>query len=151
MLTKAMNILLVEDNEADIVLTREALSHSNTPLNLEVVQDGESALRFLRNVHNPFGKLPDLILLDLNLPGMNGMEVLENIKADTKLRTIPVIILSTSTAERDISCAYQRHANTYICKPFEQEQYAEIVQVIEQYWKKAALARTNGSLYSGSN
>lgn len=128
-------ILLVEDNPADVRLTQEALRETGAAHRLHVVMDGDAALDFLRQQSAQEGDVrPDLILLDLNLPGRNGTEVLQVIKADSKLRAIPVVILSTSRAETDIARSYDLHANCYIQKPVDLEQFVNVMGAIEAFW-----------------
>lgn len=128
-------ILLVEDNPGDVRLTQEALDEGGSRGKLSVVNDGVEALAFLRH-QGRYGASarPDLILLDLNLPRMGGIEVLAAIKADEQLRRIPVVILTTSTDERDIIAAYDLHANCYIAKPVDFEQFIDVVRALEQFW-----------------
>jgi chemotaxis family two-component system response regulator Rcp1 len=128
-------ILLVEDNPGDVRLTREALREGKILNELSVVGDGVEALAFLRrNGRYAEAVRPDLILLDLNLPKKDGREVLEEIKGDGALKKIPVVILTTSAAERDILKAYDLHANCYITKPVDLEQFIRVVQMIEDFW-----------------
>ena len=135
MAVKPIEILLVEDNEADVRLTREALKENKVANELHVVGDGEEAIAFLRQQ----GKYaeesrPDLILLDLNLPKKDGREVLAEIKADDDLKRIPVVVLSISKAEEDILKTYNLHANCFITKPIDLEQFVIVVQSIEDFW-----------------
>jgi two-component system, chemotaxis family, response regulator Rcp1 len=130
MLMEAIHILLVEDNEGDIVLTLEALKDARIRNHVTVVRDGEEALTFLRETDN----LPDMILLDINLPKVDGLEVLNNIKTTDALKMIPVIMLSTSRAERDISYSYARHANCFITKPVDLACFMEVIRTIENFW-----------------
>lgn len=130
-----VEILLVEDNPGDVRLTEEALKESKVLNNLYVASDGVEAMEFL----NREGKYsdaphPDLILLDLNLPKKDGREILEDIKADDRLKRIPVVVLTTSKAEEDILRMYDQHANCYITKPIDFEQFIEVVQSIENFW-----------------
>lgn len=128
-------ILLVEDNPGDVRLTREALKEGKILNDLSVVGDGVEALAFLRREDGYAGaERPDLILLDLNLPKKDGREVLEEIKGDGELKKIPVVVLTTSAAERDILKAYDLHANCYITKPVDLEQFIGVVQLIEDFW-----------------
>jgi two-component system, chemotaxis family, response regulator Rcp1 len=130
-----IEILLVEDNPGDVRLTKEALKDAMVRNNLSVAMDGVEALAFLRRQGKHAGVArPDLILLDLNLPKKNGREVLEDIKQDEALRHIPVVILTTSQAERDIAESYRLHANAYVTKPVDLEQFLTVVQSIEQFW-----------------
>jgi CheY-like chemotaxis protein len=125
-------ILLVEDNEGDIVLTRRALSKTEMEYKIDVVRDGEEALMYLRkNGIFQDAETPDLILLDINLPKIDGMDVLKQIKGDGKLRTIPVIMLTSSDSEKDILMAYSNYANWYITKPKDFKKFIEIVQAIK--------------------
>lgn len=130
-----IEILLVEDNPGDVELTREALHDSKVHMNLSVVHDGVEALAFLRR-EGPYGDAPrpDLILLDLNLPRKDGRTVLGEIKAEPELRQIPVVILTSSQAEQDILRAYALHANCYVTKPVDLDQFITIVRSIEQFW-----------------
>ena len=132
---KPIEILLVEDNPGDARLTREALSQSKVRNNLHWACDGEAAMRFLRH-QAPFADVPvpDLILLDLNLPRRDGREVLEDIKGDAALKHIPVVILTSSQAEEDILRSYRLHANCFITKPVDLEQLTKVVRGIEQFW-----------------
>jgi chemotaxis family two-component system response regulator Rcp1 len=130
-----IQVLLVEDNPGDVRLTREALRDGKVRNNLSVAPDGVEALAFLRRQ----GKYadaprPDVILLDLNLPKKDGREVLEEVKADPSLRNIPVVILTSSEAERDIAQAYDLHANCYITKPVDLDQFITVVKSIEDFW-----------------
>ncbi len=131
----AIDILLVEDNEGDARLAKEALKESKVKNNLFHVLDGLEAMDFL-NRRPPFEDVPhpDLILLDLNMPRMDGREVLEKIKGDERFRRIPVVILTTSKAEEDIIKTYDLHANCYISKPLVLDQFIEIVKSIEDFW-----------------
>lgn len=126
-----MEILLVEDNPADAMLTQEAFSKSSIVKKIHIVDDGEKALNFL---HKEDVKLPDLILLDLNLPKMDGKEVLVELSLDRDLARIPVIVLTSSSSEKDIHEAYGKGANSYIVKPIELEKFVKIVEAIESYW-----------------
>jgi chemotaxis family two-component system response regulator Rcp1 len=132
---KPIEILLVEDNPGDARLTREALSMSKIHNNLHYARDGEEAIRFLKR-QGPFADAPkpDLILLDLNLPKRDGREVLEDIKKDPLLMHVPVVILTSSQAEEDILRAYRLHANCFITKPVDLEQFNKVVRSIEQFW-----------------
>jgi chemotaxis family two-component system response regulator Rcp1 len=130
-----VEILLVEDNPGDVRLTLEALKDAKIFNHLHVVEDGVAALDFLYQ-RDPFSEAPrpSLILLDLNLPKKNGREVLFEIKSDEKLKTIPVVILTTSQAEEDVVKAYALHANCYITKPVDFAQFNKIVKSIEEFW-----------------
>lgn len=130
-----INILLIEDNEGDILLTTEALEECKIPIDLKVVRDGNEALLYLMAQTKLGGsKLPDLILLDINLPKKNGHEVLQSVKNHPDLKHIPIIILTTSSSEVDILRAYQEHANCYIVKPLEVENFLQITSKIEEFW-----------------
>jgi two-component system, chemotaxis family, response regulator Rcp1 len=133
--SRPIEVLLVEDNPGDVRLTREALRDSKVLSNLTVARDGEEALAYLRR-EGAFhaATRPDLILLDLNLPRRDGREVLEAIKAEPALRTIPVVILTSSEAERDIARAYELNANCYITKPVDLDQFITVVRAIEDFW-----------------
>lgn len=128
-------ILLVEDNRGDIRLTQEALKESQLDIHLDVVMDGEQALDFLfkRNKYTD-SLTPHIILLDLNLPKKTGLEVLKEVKAHETLKRIPVILLTTSDATHDISRAYNLHANCYILKPVDFEDFSKVIKLIETYW-----------------
>jgi CheY-like chemotaxis protein len=132
---KPIEILMVEDNPDDIFLTREALKESKMYVNMNVVLDGVLALAFLRQ-EGPYKNAPrpDLILLDLNLPRKDGREVLAEIKEDDNLKLIPTVVLTTSEAEQDIINAYALHANCYITKPVDLDQFIRVVNTIEDFW-----------------
>lgn len=132
---RPIEILMVEDNPGDVRLTLEALKEGKVRNNLHTVADGEEAMKFLRRQDN-YAKAPrpDLILLDLNLPKKNGREVLAEIKADPDLKRIPVVILTVSEAEQDIIKSYNLHANCYITKPVNLEQFIQVVRSIEDFW-----------------
>jgi chemotaxis family two-component system response regulator Rcp1 len=133
--SQAINILLVEDNPADVLLTEEALEESKLINRISTVKDGEEAMAFLRKEGKYRGAAtPDLILLDLNLPKKDGREVLKDIKEDPELRVIPVVILTTSAADEDVLRTYQLHANCYIMKPVDFTQFTRVVQTIESFW-----------------
>ena len=132
---KPIEILLIEDNEGDIVLTVEALKTTKIVNNLMVIEDGEKALAYLREEGEYKGRpVPDLILLDLNLPKIDGREILHIIKNDDKIKFIPVVILTTSNSEEDVLKSYLEHANCYITKPLDMEQFIKIVQSIGDFW-----------------
>jgi two-component system, chemotaxis family, response regulator Rcp1 len=134
-ISRPLEVLLVEDNPGDVRLTREALKEGKVRNNLHVVADGVEAIAFLKK-QGPFAGAvrPDVILLDLNLPRKDGREVLEEIKADASLRHIPVVILTSSQAEQDIVRAYDLHANCYVTKPVDFEQFITVVRSIEDFW-----------------
>jgi two-component system, chemotaxis family, response regulator Rcp1 len=132
-------ILLVEDNAGDVRLTREALREAEVAVDLVAVPDGEQALAFLRNQEPHRDAVrPDLILLDLNLPKKNGLEVLEEIKGDPELRRTPVIMLTTSSSARDITACYDRGVNCYVVKPLELDDFTGLVQAINRFWFEVA-------------
>ena len=131
----SIQVLLVEDNPGDVRLTKEALKEGKLLNQLTVVGDGVEALLFLRKEGKYADAIqPELILLDLNLPKKDGREVLAEIKADPKLRRIPVVVLTTSSAEEDILKIYDLHANCYITKPVDLEQFMGVVKSIEDFW-----------------
>jgi CheY-like chemotaxis protein len=128
-------ILLVEDSPTDVELTEEALAEGRVANELHVVRNGEDALRFLRGEDEFAGeRLPDIVLLDWNLPRMNGGEVLAAIRGDEKLTHIPVIVLTTSSSDEDVLRSYQLHANSYVRKPLGLDQFIEAIKAIEGYW-----------------
>lgn len=132
---EVVDILLVEDNAGDVRLTREALKEAKIRNQLYVVGDGVDAMAFLRREGSYRDAVrPQLVLLDLNLPRMNGREVLAQIKQDESLRRIPVVILTSSQAEADVLSAYDLHANCYITKPVDLAQFLTVVQAIENFW-----------------
>ncbi|RII30594.1 MAG: response regulator [Geobacter sp.] len=132
---RAVEILLVEDNPGDIRLTTEVLKDAKLYNNINIAKDGVEALDFLyRRGDYSDAVRPDLILLDLNLPRKDGREVLEEIKTDPALKNIPVVVLTTSSAEQDILKSYSLHANCYITKPVDLEQFSRIVASIEEFW-----------------
>ena len=130
-----IDILLVEDNPGDVRLTQEALKEAKVRNNLHVVEDGVEAMAFLkREGEYASAPLPDLILLDLNLPRKDGREVLEEIKQDDQLKRVPVVVLTTSQAEEDILRSYNLHANCYVNKPVDLDEFIKIVKSIEDFW-----------------
>jgi chemotaxis family two-component system response regulator Rcp1 len=134
-----IEILLVEDNPGDVLLTREALGEGRVPNRVTVARDGVEALAMLRRQGaHAAAPRPDLILLDLNLPLKDGREVLEEIKADSDLQRIPILILTTSKADPDVRAAYQHHANSYLVKPVDLEQFVALMRAIESFWLSAA-------------
>jgi chemotaxis family two-component system response regulator Rcp1 len=130
-----IEVLLVEDSPGDVRLTREAFRDANPTIHLHVASDGVEAMAFLKHqgahVHAP---RPDMILLDLNLPKMDGREVLVHIKEDASLKTIPTVILTTSDAEADIAKSYQLQANCYLCKPVQLDAFEALVKSINDFW-----------------
>ncbi|MFC6768187.1 response regulator [Natrinema soli] len=128
-------ILLVEDNPGDVPLTREAFKQGRIENDLHVVSDGIEALAFLtQQGEYADAPRPDLILLDLNLPGKDGEEVLEELKDDPVLRSIPVIVLTSSRAEEDVVTSYELHANAYLTKPVDPDEFIETVRAFEKFW-----------------
>lgn len=132
---QTIDVLMVEDNPGDVRLTQEALRDAKININMSVVSDGMQAMAFLH--HEPpylDSPEPDLILLDLNLPLKSGFEVLAEIKQDERLKVIPVVILTSSQAERDIVKSYNLYANAYVTKPVDLDQFIKVVQAIEDFW-----------------
>ena len=129
---KIVEILIVEDNESDVDLIREAFNEAKLQINFSVAFDGIEAMEILRTRN--LGNLPDIILLDLNLPRRSGQELLEEIKSDPTLKLLPVVILTSSNANEDITSSYCMHANCYIIKPFDFEQLVKIVKLISEFW-----------------
>jgi len=144
---KQVEILLVEDNPGDVRLTREALKEAKVINNLTVLKDGVEALAFLRQ-QGPYGGavIPHLILLDLNLPKKDGREVLAEIKTDEKLKRIPVVVLTTSQDEQDVFKSYNLHANCYVTKPVDLEQFMTVVKSIEDFWLGIVMLPKNGAI-----
>ena len=132
---EAVDVLLVEDNPGDVRLTREAFDEAALDVQLHVVTDGEEALSFLgRCGEDDEVPRPEMVLLDLNLPKVDGLDVLETIKADEELRTIPVIVLTGSTAEEDVAESYDRHTNAYLTKPVDPEEFVSLVRTFGDFW-----------------
>jgi chemotaxis family two-component system response regulator Rcp1 len=131
----ALEVLLVEDSAGDVRLTKEAFAAANLTVNLSVAADGVEAMAFLRRegIHANAPR-PDLTLLDLNMPRMDGREVLAEIKKDEKLKTIPIVILTTSESEGDIVKSYKLHANCYLCKPVQLTTFEDLVKSINDFW-----------------
>ena len=130
-----IHILLVEDNEGDVVLTLEALKEAKLTNRISVVRDGEEALSFLyKQGKYADAEAPQLILLDINLPKIDGKEVLAKVKNDPDLKKIPVVILTTSSSEKDILEAYNNHANCYITKPVNLEKFIDVIHTVEDFW-----------------
>ncbi|MGZ5303648.1 MAG: response regulator [Bacteroidia bacterium] len=132
---QVVNILLIEDNLGDIRLIQEVLKNSEHKHDLHIVKDGEQAIHYLKK-ENKFADAvtPNLIFLDLNLPKKDGREVLVEIKSNDKLKTIPVIIFSSSEAEKDIQKSYELHANCYVVKPFDFNEFSKVIQAIQSFW-----------------
>jgi two-component system, chemotaxis family, response regulator Rcp1 len=135
-----MDILLVEDNPADMRLVSEALAEGGVPARLHWAASGEEALDFLRRQGAHGGQAtPDLVLLDLNLPGLDGHEVLAAMKCDAALKRIPVVVLTSSSARQDVLAAYGAHANAYLVKPDDYEQFLAMVREMGAYWLRSVL------------
>lgn len=141
---RAVEILLVEDNPGDARLTIEAMRAAKLRNRMHVVEDGVEAMQFLRRL-GPFGAVPrpDLVLLDLNLPKMDGREVLAELKADPDLKRIPVVVLTTSESEEDVLRAYNLHANCYVTKPVDFDQFMSVVRQIDSFWIKVVTLPRN--------
>lgn len=136
---KDMHILLVEDNEGDILLTQEALHEIDAIRKISIAKDGKEALQFLsKSGRFMNADTPDLILLDINLPKIDGKEVLQRIKQDEQLRTIPVIILTTSSSDKDIFDTYNNHANCFITKPVDYNNFMDVIKTLESFWINTA-------------
>jgi CheY-like chemotaxis protein len=130
-----VDVLLVEDDPGDVLMTREAFEHYKIRNTLHVVTDGEQALQFVRREGDFAGSpRPGLIMLDLNLPRRDGLEVLSEIKADPELKLIPVVVLTTSQAEEDIVRSYALHANAYVTKPVDFERFIEVIRQIDNFF-----------------
>ena len=130
-----IEVLLVEDNPGDVRLTEEALKEGHLLVHLSVARDGVEAMKFLRREQpHEDASRPDLILLDLNLPKKDGRQVLEEIKTDARLMRIPVVVLTTSEADSDILRSYGLHANCYITKPVDMDQFIKIIKLVEEFW-----------------
>ena len=141
--TKVHNILLIEDNPGDVRLTQEAFRESKKNIKLDVVTDGIEAIKYLRKEPpHEDAPLPDLILLDLNLPKWDGREVLGVIKSDKTLKRTPVVVLTTSNAGVDILKSYDLHANCFINKPIDFDKFFEIIHKIEDFWLSTAILPT---------
>ncbi len=143
-----IEILLAEDSEDEIILIEEAIKDSNIEgVKLNYVKNGVEVMNYLRNIGRyascPF---PDLLLLDLNMPKKNGHEVLEEIKKDDKLKLLPVIVLSTSQSEGDIGRSYANHANSYISKPSDYNEFKVVIRSIEDYWLRNVILPTRATL-----
>ena len=133
-LEECYHVLLVEDNPGDVGLIRRGLAHRQPPTHLHVTRDGVQALDFLRRSAAGGAPRPDLILLDLNLPQMDGHELLQQIKEDAALKSIPVVVLSSSQAEGDVARSYAEYANCYITKPLDLEQYLAVIAAVQHFW-----------------
>lgn len=129
------SVLLVEDNEGDILLTKEALESSRYIGQLTTLRNGQAAIDYLENtLEDRNATLPGIILLDINLPKKNGLEVLQFIKTHDKLKHLPVLMLTTSSAEKDIMTSYQNHANCFISKPIQIDDFMELISKVEEFW-----------------
>lgn len=133
--SEPIEILLVEDNSGDARLAQEALKENKVHNNIHHVKDGVEAMAFLRR-EVPYADVPfpDLVLLDLNMPRKDGREVLAEVKDDPALRLVPIVVLTTSAAERDLVKSYDLHANAYVIKPLDLDQFIEVVQAIQSFW-----------------
>lgn len=139
-------ILLVEDSPTDQLMTRAALQRSRVPNELHVVNDGVEAMEFLRQQGNfANAPRPDLVLLDLNMPRMNGREVLNAVKSDPALKTIPVIVLTTSDAQEDVMISYGSYANSYLVKPVGFEAFDSLIQGLASFWLQVAMRPPNNN------
>lgn len=137
-LFKPIEILLIEDSPSDAHLTIKGFNRAKIANNLRWIEDGETAMAYLRQQGEyANAPRPDLILLDLNLPGMDGRELLAAVKSDHKLKLIPIVVLTTSTHEQDILRSYHLNANCYVTKPFDMQQFIEVVQLINEFWLAA--------------
>ena len=141
--TAPKDILLVEDNDSDVLLTKMAFDAANLSPVFHVAEDGEKALEFLEQVGKGEAR-PDLILLDLNMPRLNGKQVLEAIKTDPALKRIPVVILSSSSAPRDVDECYDGHANAYVTKPSDFDDFVNVAEAIKRFWFETVTAPAPG-------
>ena len=137
--SRPARVLLVEDNEADVRLTREALREAGENVRLSAVADGDLALAYLRR-EGGYADVapPDLVLLDLNLPRKNGLEVLEEMRADERLACVPVIVLTSSAARQDVEACYARGANAFVVKPLELDEFMDLIAAIRKFWLEVA-------------
>lgn len=133
-MNKSIKILLVEDNEGDIYLTKSALKEGKIINEILIERDGQAAVNFLEKCKENAYLIPNLILLDMNLPKLNGIEVLKYIKTNNELKHIPVIMLTTSSFEQDIVKSYKNYANCYITKPIDVKDFIQVVEKIENFW-----------------
>jgi CheY-like chemotaxis protein len=145
-MNEPVEILLVEDNPADVLLVQEALKDARVYNTLHVVNDGESAIDFLhfRSGLNPGKIRPGLVLLDLYMPKRNGLEVLKDIKLDPSLKSIPVVVMTSSQEEKDIAEAYELQANCYVTKPVDFDQLTKVIKTIEDFWLTLVKLPTRG-------
>lgn len=133
-----VKILLIDDNEGDILLTNEAFKEANFDSQLIALKDGQQAIKYLKKEAEFQNRLtPDIILLDLNIPKINGLDVLDFIKSDRYLKVIPVIILTTSNSQNDILKSYERHANCYLTKPVNFSNFSMLIQLVTKFWLTA--------------
>ena len=140
------HILLIDDSAADAKIIERALRESQAPHALTTLRDGRTALEHLRRLRADSQPVPDLILLDLNLPGLDGAQVLAELKSDPALRVIPVVVLTTSRRDEDVVQTYRAGANTYIQKPSEYPRYRDLVALLSQYWHETALRVPRGKV-----
>jgi len=133
-MTKSLRILLVEDSPSDVRLVREALKDTPVPVQLTVARDGVEATDYLHQTELGLSSRPDLVLLDLNLPRKNGREVLAEVKGSPTLKQIPVLVMTSSRSDEDVSQAYSLNANCFITKPGDLEEYQNVVRAIEEFW-----------------
>lgn len=131
-LSETVDVLLVEDNPGDVRLTEETFKRNEFDAELHVVTDGQQALEYL--MEDEDATRPDLVLLDLNLPKANGLEVLEAIKSDDELKVIPVIVLTSSDAPSDVLACYRRHANAYLSKPLDPDDFDDLMNALRNFW-----------------
>ena len=144
-----IEILLVEDNPGDVLLTQEAFSEAKICNNLHIVNDGEEALAYLNKEEGYEDAIrPDLILLDLNLPKVDGREVLDYVKSNDPLKRIPVVVLTSSEAEQDIIKTYDLHANSYVVKPIDLNQFVRVVNAVESFWFSVVTLPNDHHLYN---
>lgn len=134
MTKKQMNILLVEDNPGDVLLVQKALRECPFDIDLQIVNDGSEALDLLQSQEESSSKPPNLILLDLNLPKTNGQEVLRQVKSNQALKSIPVVVVTTSQDKKDIHQCYQNHANCYLTKPIDIDEYFKMINEVTHFW-----------------
>lgn len=134
------DILLVEDNGQDVRLTREALAEAELDCQLRVAATGEEALNILRKQgEHREARRPDLVLLDINLPGLSGRDVLAAVKGDPALRTLPVLMLTTSRSESDVRACYELHANSYLQKPLDFDRFKDMLRSVHEYWRESVV------------
>jgi chemotaxis family two-component system response regulator Rcp1 len=144
---KRLEILLIEENPGDVRLIKDGLKNSRIINHISVVGDGEEAMAFLARTGRHSGALrPDIILLDLNLPRKDGREVLAEIKQDESLRTIPIVVLTSSKAEKDILMTYKLHANCFLTKPLELSEFTSMIQSFEQFWLSRVVLPSSNQL-----